>query len=71
MSTNQTAAILTPKDSVPKAMYSLKETAQMLGVSYRAIQDWQYAKRIKTVKLGRRVMVPATELDRITVEGVK
>lgn len=51
--------------------YSLKETAQMLGISYRAIQDWQYSHRIKTVKLGRRVMVPATELDRITVEGVK
>ncbi|MDY6077122.1 helix-turn-helix domain-containing protein [Mobiluncus sp.] len=70
MSTNQTAT-LTPKDSVPRAMYSLKETAQILNVSYRAIQDWQYANRIKTVKLGRRVMVPAAEIDRIAVEGVK
>ncbi|NMW44294.1 helix-turn-helix domain-containing protein [Mobiluncus curtisii] len=55
----------------PRKLYSLKETAQMLGISYRAIQDWQYANRIKTVKLGRRVMVPAVELDRIAVEGVK
>lgn len=57
--------------SEQRKLYSLKETAQMLGISYRAIQDWQYANRIKTVKLGRRVMVPATELDRIAVEGVK
>ncbi|EFM47112.1 hypothetical protein HMPREF0580_0209 [Mobiluncus mulieris ATCC 35239] len=57
-------------NSHERLFYSLKETAAMLGVAYRTMQDWQYKRCINTVKLGWRVMVPATEIERILVEGV-
>ncbi|WP_182354208.1 helix-turn-helix domain-containing protein [Flaviflexus huanghaiensis] len=53
-----------------RALYSISEAALMLGISERALREWHYAKRIKTVKLGRRVMVPATTIATIIDEGV-
>ena len=53
-----------------RRVYSLNETAEMFGVSRRAIEEWRYTNRIKTIKFGRRVMVPAEEIDRLATEGV-
>lgn len=57
--------------SPERALYSIKEAAGILGVSERTLREWHYAKRIKTVNLGRRVMVPATTLNLIVQEGVE
>lgn len=61
----------TPLPEVERAFYPLAEVAQILSLPLHTVREWGYANRIKTVKLGRRVMVPAVELDRIAVEGVK
>lgn len=53
-----------------RALYSLIESSEILGVSARALRDLHAARAIKTVKLGRRVMIPATELERIIENGV-
>ncbi|GEM_PF-6964954 len=54
-----------------RALYSIKDAAQLLGISERALREWHYSKRIKTVNLGRRVMLPATTIASIIEGGVR
>lgn len=50
---------------VPRAAYSLAETAASLGLSRRTLYELMDAGKLATVKLGKRRLVPARELDRL------
>lgn len=54
----------------PRALYTLKEVATLTGTSVETLYQWHRDKRIRTVKLGWSVRVPAVELARILFEGV-
>lgn len=47
-------------------MYTPREAAQILGVSYPTLEQWIYSGRLKTAKTqGGHHRVPETEIDRL------
>ncbi len=53
-----------------KINYSIKETAEHLGVSYDFIREAIHTQKIKTAKFGDRYLIHVNELARILTEGV-
>jgi len=49
-----------------KILNSKKETADALGVSLRTIDNLIVNKELAVRRVGRRVLVPTTELERFT-----
>ena len=50
-------------------LYTLKEVAQMLGVTYNTVWNLITAGKIKAVKVGRVLRVEQEEVERIMKEG--
>jgi molybdopterin-binding protein len=47
-------------------MYPVSEAGKILGVSYPALKQWIYARKIKTVKTpGGHHRIPESEIDRL------
>ena len=46
-------------------LLSVKQAAERLGVSWWTLARWARQRRFRTVKLGRRVLIPSVELDRL------
>ena len=55
----------THSNTVPRTAYSLDEAAQSLGLSRRTLYDLMDRGQLTTVKLGKRRLVPAAELERL------
>lgn len=55
----------THSNTVPRTAYSLDEAARSLGLSRRTLYDLMDRGQLATVKLGKRRLVPATELERL------
>jgi excisionase family DNA binding protein len=49
--------------------YSLEESAQAIGLSRRTLYNLIEAGSLRTVKLGRRRVVPVEELTRILADA--
>lgn len=45
--------------------YSIKDAAEQLGVCERLMRELVREKRVRSVKIGRRVIIPKIELDRL------
>lgn len=45
--------------------YSVTEVSQALGVPVATVRGWIRSREIASLRIGRRVLVPATELDRL------
>jgi excisionase family DNA binding protein len=58
-----------PAAAVERLAYSPSEMAVALGVSRNTIHNWITAGQLRTVKLGRRRLIPASEWDRLVAEG--
>lgn len=52
-----------------KKLHSIKDAAEALGISIASLRSHATKGDIRTVKLGRRRLVPIEELDRISREG--
>ena len=52
-------------NTVPRTAYSLDEAAQSLGLSRRTLYGLMDRGQLTTVKLGKRRLVPAAELERL------
>lgn len=48
-----------------RRLYSIDETAQLLSLHPKTVYDMAYSRKLHTVKLGRRRLVPAEEVDRL------
>jgi excisionase family DNA binding protein len=46
-------------------LVSVQETARLLGIGERLAWDLVYAGEIKTIRLGRRVLIPRTVVEQI------
>lgn len=46
-------------------LLSIEQAAQRLGLRPITIRQWSATRRIARVKLGRRVLIPAAEIDRL------
>ncbi len=55
----------THSNTVPRTAYSLDEAARSLGLSRRTLYDLMDRGQLTTVKLGKRRLVPAAELERL------
>lgn len=54
------------KPIVARAAYSIEETAQLLGdVSRQHLYNMAQKGEIRMIKLGRRVLIPSTEINRL------
>lgn len=49
---------------------SLVQAAQLLSVSIWTVRKWVSDKRIKSIKLGGRRMIPKSEIQRIANDGL-
>lgn len=55
--------------SIPRLTFSLDESAIALGLSRRLLYSLIDRRELKTVKIGRRRLVPAAELERLVEVG--
>jgi len=51
--------------AAPRYAYSLDDAARSISISRRALYNLIDADTVRTVKLGTRRVVPATELERL------
>jgi excisionase family DNA binding protein len=56
--------------SLPLFM-TVAEAAEALGVTQSCIRRWILERRIATVKIGRLVRIPASEIQRIIESGLR
>lgn len=59
------ARVYTQTNTVPRHAYSLNEAAQSLGLSRRTIYTLADRGKLSLIKVGKRRLVPATELERL------
>jgi excisionase family DNA binding protein len=52
-------------------LLSVPQVAERLGVTASCIRRWVFELKITTVKLGRLIRVPASELDRLVDAGLR
>jgi predicted site-specific integrase-resolvase len=57
-------------DDAPLA-YRVKPGCKRLGISEATFFKYKALGKIKTIKIGKRVLIPATEVARILEEGVR
>jgi hypothetical protein len=50
---------------IEKVLYSRKDAAFALSISIRSLDTLLASKKLATRRLGRKVMIPATEIQRI------
>lgn len=64
-----TDTITTPTMPAP-LLYSIPEFAQAASIGERTVWRWIKGGHLRTVKLSRLVRIPASEVARITTEGI-
>lgn len=52
-------------------LLSVKDFGALLGVSLWTVRGWAYKGRVASVKLGARMMIPTTELERLITENLR
>lgn len=58
------------RDRPMGAPWTLRQAADYLGVSERHLARLEAAKLVRVIRLGRRVLVPDAEVQRLATEGV-
>ena len=56
---------------MPREFYTPEQLAELLQVSKPAIYKWAQEGRIKAVRIGRTVRIPAAEVERLLRGGDK
>jgi excisionase family DNA binding protein len=52
-------------------LMNVQQFAELLGVTPSCIRRWILERRITVIKLGRLVRIPLSELERVTLEGMR
>ncbi len=58
-----------PTEIAGEKLYTLKEVADGLGISYTTIKDWRKNGKLKATKVGREFRIKETEVQRILAES--
>ncbi|MCA9668096.1 MAG: helix-turn-helix domain-containing protein [Myxococcales bacterium] len=56
-------------EHISRVAFSLEEVGAMVGVHPRTVRRWAERGVIRMVRLGGRLVVPASELDRVLSQG--
>lgn len=59
------------KQKVETRLVGVDKAAEMTGISVWTWRRWCYAGRCASVKLGRRLLIPVSELDRLISAGTR
>jgi excisionase family DNA binding protein len=59
------------KQSKDAQLLGVAEAEQLTGVSRWTWRAWAYSGKIASVKLGRRLLLPSAEVQRIIAEGTR
>jgi len=51
--------------------YSFRDGESILGISRSTFYRLEAASKIKLIRIGRRTLIPADEIERLLKEGVK
>lgn len=51
-------------------LVSVAEAASRLGLAPITIRQWSARRKVARVKLGRRTLIPVSEIDRLITEGL-
>jgi excisionase family DNA binding protein len=60
-----------PKPTYLEQMMTVPQFAESLGVTVACVRRWILERHIATIKLGRLVRIPASELARIIQAGLR
>jgi excisionase family DNA binding protein len=52
-------------------LLSVPQMAERLGVTRACIRRWILERKITTVKLGRLIRIPASEVERLVTSGLR
>ena len=66
----QANAVIKSLGFTPRGIYTVHEVSQITGIPTNTLYVWQYRGAIATLKCGRSVKIPASELARTPTEGV-
>jgi hypothetical protein len=56
--------------AIQPLLVSVRHAGDLLGVSKHSIRSWYYKGLLKGQKLGTRLLIPFTEIERISREGL-
>jgi len=54
----------------PSELISIAEAAQRLGLRPVTVRQWAAARKFARVRLGRRVLIPVSEIERLIERGL-
>jgi excisionase family DNA binding protein len=60
-----------PAAAPTRDLLTMTEFARRLGISVWTARSWAYKGRIASVKLGARLQVPAAEIERLVLKGLR
>ena len=55
---------------MPRQAVSIREAARLLGISLRTVDKYVALKLIRTVRVGRRVLVPMKSVNEVVTRGI-
>ena len=55
----------------PSVLLSVPEFASALNLTVACVRRWILEQRIATVKLGRLIRIPSSEVDRLVSSGLR
>lgn len=56
--------------SAPRPAYETREVADLLKITDRTVRQYIADGKIRAVRVGKWIRIPADEVDRLMVEGV-
>lgn len=56
---------------LPRRAVSVREAARLLSISVRTVDKYIALKAIRTVRVGRRVLVPMTSVNEVARNGIR
>jgi excisionase family DNA binding protein len=56
--------------SIHTELLSIDAAAKLLGLRAVTVRQWASARRIARVKLGRRVLIPSSEVERLIEQSL-
>jgi excisionase family DNA binding protein len=52
-------------EAMPQRLISIKDWARIMGISVWTARQWAYSGKITSHKLGTKLAIPVSELDRV------
>lgn len=60
---------MTPQ--IEKKLLSIVEAEATTGISRFTWRRWAYDSKVSSVKLGKRLLIPTSEIERLIAEGTR